>query len=1067
MVDLQFAASTAEVFRMNSKQFNRVSCNSLPVPRPALAIAVAIGLGLSGQVLAQATTGTIFGQAPAVSGETVQIHGGSGFNRTVPVDKTGRYSVELPLGTYVVTLMRDGQTIQSHDGISPPVGSAVTVNFEAAAAATNATAQASAKNMSAVQVTANALPAIDVSSTRESTVITAEQLKHLPLGRSGEAIALLAPGTVAGAAALGTGPTGAPLVSFGGASIAENAYYIDGFNTSDPLTNTGGITLPYGAIAQQQTITSGYGAEYGRSAGGVISQVGQSGTNTFHAGGQVLWQPAFAQGTPGNWYFENPLSQTPGQQKGDIQTYRNGNGGWQTVYDAYVSGPLIKDKLFFFLSVEQDKTRNNVVSAISSNANDSHYQVSDPKVYAKLDWNISANNILALTGIKVSSQSGIAIDNYDYSNHQDGAFSNYGQYTKNSFAIGIAKFTSYITDNLTLDVLYGKMHGSYYTDQPASSGLDPSLPYINNGAQENPAYTGGAAGGITNSNIFDSINSPDHKSSNSNLRLDLTWKLGDHTVQFGIDNQTTMDIDDGSINTGPGYTWSYRLSNNATQPTVGSVPTDNPYVAPTANYPNGAQGYYVSKSISSNQSTVQVSQRAQYVQDNWQVTPNLLLNLGLRNDQFTNYNPDHIAYTRVTSPQWAPRLGFSWDVFGDSKMKIFGNVGRYYLAMPSGVAVRQGGGSLVTAQYYTYGGIDANGVPLDLTPIATNPSGPVSLTNEYGQAIDPKVVSSTNLKAEYQDEAVLGFQQQITPAYVYGVTAMYRKLGRLIDDVGDPTTECAQLLAQNPNVPGVDCANVQSSVLINPGSTNTFRVANDNGGYNTFTVSPAQFGFPKASRNYYSLETYLEHPWDGTWTGKIDYVFSKSYGSDEGPVQSNIGSGGDNYSITTQWDYAQLMQYANGDQANDRKHVLKAYGTYQILPEWTVSGVLTLASGTPESCLGYYGPDQTNPGQGYGSSTHWCGGMPTPSGSTGFTPWLHTLDLSVEYRPDWAQKRLGFQLQVRNVFNEQKLTQIDATYGSTAAVAGQPANSLVNPLYLAPIGMEAPRVVQFGITYDL
>ncbi|WP_426701909.1 TonB-dependent receptor [Rhodanobacter sp. Col0626] len=1028
--------------------------NGLHVRRTALAVAIAMGVGLSGQVLAQATTGTITGQAPVASGESVQITGGSGYDRTVPIDSTGHYSVTLPVGTYNVTLLQNGQAVQTRENITPRVSGSVAVNFTGAAGA------ATAQNLSSVTVTANAIPAIDVSSTNESTIITAEQLKHLPLQRSGAAIALLAPGTVEGAAMIGNGPTGEPLISFGGSSVAENAYYINGFNTSDPLGNAGGITLPYGSIAQQETLTSGYGAQYGRSAGGVISQVGKSGTNDFHFGGQVLWEPDFARGNAANQHYSNPRTTTVGAQKGDLRTYRNGNNSWDTVYDAYVSGPLIKDKLFFFISAEADKSHAATVGSIGA-ANIDYTKESDPKFYGKLDWNINDSNTLSLTGVQTKTQSEGQTYDYDYDTKKAGAFSSTDQSTKNAFKMWSAKYTSYITDNLTFNALYGKMKGTYYTVQPLFTGLDPSLAHIYSASSQNPLYSGGG-GGIQNKNVNGTINNADHKSTQTNLRLDFDWKLGDHDVAFGIDNQKTVDINAGNSMTGPGYGWEYGQGKDGATP----LKSGNPYVGPTGVYPGGEDGYYVDKYVFVVGSTVQVKQHAQYIQDNWQVTPNLLLNLGLRNDQFTNYNPTGQAYLRLTSPQWSPRLGASWDVFGDSSLKVFGNAGRYYLAMPAGVALRSAGAPLFTREYFTYTGIDANGIPQNLTPItsnptgpnagAANPSGPVPENGENGLPLDPKTVASTNLKAEYQDEFVLGMQQQINPSWVYGVTAEVRKLKREIDDVGDTTTIYNALVAQGADPTTI--GTIPGSILINPGSSNTFRVANTAGGYDTAVVSPKDFGFPKATRNYYSLEAYLEHPWDGKWYGKVDYVFSRSYGTTEGPVQSNIGQGGNSVSATEQWDYGQLMSYANGDQANDRKHVLKAYGTYQIAPEWTISGNLTLASGTPQTCLGGYGPEESNPGLGYGiGNYHWCGGVPAPGGSTGFTPWIHTLSLQAEYRPTWANKNLGFSVEVYNVTNEQKATQIYPVYGSTA----NPSSS-----YLLPQGYETPRYVRFGVTYD-
>ncbi|WP_254063332.1 TonB-dependent receptor [Rhodanobacter sp. L36] len=1014
---------------------------------------------------AQSTTGSIFGNAPVASGESVQITGGSGFNRNIPVDSSGHYSTTLPVGTYTVTLLQNGQAVQTRENVTPKVAGATEVSFISTAGATTANS-ANAQTLSGVTVSANALPAIDVTSTNESTVITAEQLKHLPLQRSAEAIALLAPGATQGSSTFmmangkGAGPTGTSLVSFGGSSVAENAYYINGFNTSDPLGNSGGISLPYGSIEQQQTLTSGYGAQYGRSAGGVISQVGKSGTNDWHFGAQVLWQPAFARGNQDNIYYGNPRSTTPDQEKGDLNTYQRGNSQWNTVYDAYVGGPLIKDTLFFFVSAEANKTQNATVQSID--VSKVEYQKSrDPKIYAKLDWNINDSNTLSLTGVKNTDSFDGAFYNYDYNNKKAEDFSSLDLHTKNSFGIWIAKYTGYITDNLTVNAMFGKMEGTYYTVQPPYPGLDTSLAHISGASHQNPAYLAGHPGGITNANVVTAgqVNRPDHKSSVDNLRLDLDWKLGNHDIQFGIDNDLTNDIDAGNTINGPGYAWSYGFS-SPNNPIIGGDPNHQPYVAPTEGYPNGATGYWVNKYIFVTQASVQVKQRAQYIQDNWQVTPNLLLNIGIRNDQFTNYNGEHVPYLRLTSPQWSPRIGFSWDVFGDSSMKIFGNAGRYYLAMPAGVALREASGSLYTNQYYTYSGIDSQGIPIGLTPIASNPSGPVSTNNEYGQPLDPATVASKNLKAEYQDEFVLGMQQQINSSWVYGVTLMHRNLGRIIDDVDDEGALCDKLVAGGFDT--AECPNhtLNGSILVNPGSSNVIRVANAAGGYDSVTMTPQDYGFPKATRKYYSLEAYLEHPWDGTWTGKIDYVFSRSFGTTEGPVMSSIGQGGNSVSATQQWDFGSLMQYANGDQANEQKHVLKAYGTYQVAPEWTVSGIVILASGVPNVCLGFYGPDETDPA-GYATVTpgayHWCGGQPSAPGKSGFTPWTHTLNLSAEYRPAWADKKLGFQIMVNNVFNEQKATALGSIYGTTAA----PSTT-----YKLPIALEMPRYVQMGITYD-
>lgn len=96
--------------------------------------------------------------------------------------------------------------------------------------------------------------------------------------------------------------------------------------------------------------------------------------------------------------------------------------------------------------------------------------------------------------------------------------------------------------------------------------------------------------------------------------------------------------------------------------------------------------------------------------------------------------------------------------FGDSSLKIFANLGRYYLALPNSVAIRGASASTYTDQYFTYTGIDANGEPTGLTPFGP---GPVSANGEFGQAPNPGAFAPSDLKSQYQDELILGFERRL------------------------------------------------------------------------------------------------------------------------------------------------------------------------------------------------------------------------------------------------------------------------------------------------------------------
>ena len=1024
--------------------------------RKALALAIgAATFSLANTVWAQATNGTIYGTVPIAAGESIQITGGAGFNRTVEVDANGKYSVTLPVGTYTVTLLRDGRVVDSRKDISPVAAGAVAVDFAAAGAAS------SAATLNEIKVLGQAAT-IDVSTTNQVTTITAKQLQQLPIARTAEDIATLAPGVNMASAELGSGPLGTPTLVFGGASAAENAYYVDGMNTTELLNNMGGVSLPYGAIEQQQTSISGYDARYGRSIGGVINQIGKSGANEWHFGARALWQPGSLRDDPINYYYANPLITAEGTKPGDIAVFRKNNSHSETIYDAYVSGPIIQDKLFFFLGVEQDNTHYRTTGAFTS-ASSEDVTVHDPKVYAKINWNINDANVFSLTGLQNEHKSWGTIYDFDYDTLQRGGFNSLDQTNKTAFRMWVANYTSYLTDNLTLNATFGKMHGEYYTQQPAYPGFNPSLPHVASASNQDPAFV--PPGGIINSQTNSSIADPNHRETVTNYRVSLDWKRGDHDFQLGIDNINSQDLNDGSVNPGTGYQWIYGTSTPG-QPVFGVDPSVPPYVAPSTQCHPDSTGkvhcYYVQKHVDISAASVRVSQRAAYVMDNWQVTPNLLLNLGLRDDAFVNYDASGEAYIRETKPQWAPRIGFSWDVHGDSSLKVFGNAGRYYLALPANVALSIAAPVTNAGVYGTYTGVNpTTGEPIGFTPLPQNPASGVSIDSEYGQAKDPRISAAQNIKAEFSDNFVFGMQQQfdmLGTNWTFGATGTYQRMNRIIDDVDAIQNECAAGRAQGYAWMTPDTCDqwAQSLVLMNPGVTNNLLMKAPDGSLVPVKFTAADQGFPMGpKRRYYSIDLSLEHAWDSKWFAKIDYVFSRTWGNTEGPVSTYSAQGGSYESLTTAWDFPERMEYSNGVQPNDRKHQLKVFGAYALTPEWTLGGNLYIASGTPRMCRGRYGVDQVAL---HGSNTYyWCGGKPVPPGSLGRLPWNHQLNLSVDYRPDWADHKLDFNLGVFNVFNNQ----VALYYGDSFRSTSNPRVDYGRILDSTP-----PRYVRFSVAYD-
>jgi len=992
----------------------------------------ALLFSIVGSVAAQSTTGTLYGTAAGSEGATVVAQSDSGLKRTAAIDAQGRYSFgALPVGRYSISLQRDGRTIEERNDVQLRVGTGTEVSFAAHGPATT---------LDTVNVSAASMPKIDVTHTVSKSVITSEQLDVLPLGRSAESIALLAPGVVAGSGAFTNGSRS--VLSFGGSSVTENAYYLNGFNVTNPLNYLGGISLPYGSIDQQETFTGGYGAGYGRSTGGVINQLGKRGTNAWRFGAQVTWAPAgLAEspasvnypdvGLPDGYAYEN------GSKPGTLYRYRRGDKETTTTYSGYVSGPLIEDRLFVHLAAESNR-REGVATANEAAAQQArnHYRVDTPKFYGKLDWNINDSNTLEYTRFQDTDRYGGYYTAFDYPTLQEGdRTGTFPNTTKASTDVDIFKYTGYLNDALTFSTVWGRTRTGNLEFNPLESGN----PYINGAGNQDPALNGGTP--IRNDQPDLYTRASDAGSTTHGLRMDLQYRIGNHELTAGIDNMTYRAHNEGQSMTGPGHAWIYSRG----KPDASPSPAFD--IAPP-----GGEGYYVQKYIYSTTTSMSVKQKAYYLEDRWQLTPDWLLTLGLRNDTFTNYNSEGKAYVE-SGDQWAPRLGASWDVFGDASLKVFANVGRYYLALPNSVAIRGASASTYTREYFTYTGIDANGNPTGLTPLGP---GPVSTNGEYGQAPDPRSVAPTDLRSQYQDELIMGFEKTLGTDWNSGAKLSYRRLQSAIDDICDSDRFAERLAGMGLDPGGYE---LPGCVIFNPGRTNTFQVRHrDGSGYTPVSMSSPDWGYDgkKAKRQYVAIDLFIEHPMSDRWYGRVDYTWSRSFGNTEGQVKSDIGQ--DDVSKTQDWDAVSLMEYAGGYLANDRRHQLKAFGAYQVNDAWTASATVRVMSGMPKSCLGFYGADQSDPAGGYGSSYHYCNGQPSRPGDAGRQPWTAQLDIGLMYRPAFADSRLGLGLDVFNVLNQRRQRQSTAKY--------QTGPGTVSNVYGMGSYFTPPRTVRLSASYD-
>jgi hypothetical protein len=996
-------------------------------------------------VMAQSNaTGNIIGKIAPDASASVQIVGvDNGFKRTISPDASGTFRItSLPVGNYKVTLLKGSSVVSTQD-VEVRIGQESEVALQ---------------QVQTVNVTSRRR-AIDVTSSNSGSSFNSRELATLPLAPTVANIVQLAGGTTRADSRYGNN-----AASFGGSSASENAAYINGFPVTNSLYQVGYSSLPFGSIAEAQIITGGYGAEFGRSTGGVVNITTKSGTNNWEFGAGFTYAPDSLRGKAKNIMFPNTGANP--KTDGKIYNYREGDKLTEKVYNAYVSGPLIKDKLFIYLGGEFTKMdRETARLASTSTVNNQTgwlVQKSEvPRYIAKIDWNITDNNRLEYTHISDESNVNDQYYGFNYDTKQRGYVQNGGARFKNYSAgvlflnatgaalaaaqgsnIDILKLTSYVTDDLTVQALIGQAKTQREQNpfgyipglRPVVASPDNQVPGVN--------YQPSQVQGFSSALLRDGA-----QDTNRGYRLDLEYKLAkQHTIRGGLDHNKINALN-GTEAAGGG-TWTYLKTNPNTV-------LSGHNMSPAAGGGYGTQGYYVRENLQRGGSTPTVEQSAQYIEDRYQATENLVVTLGLRNESFKNMNG--IGETFVEQKNMlAPRLNAAWNVYGDGSLKVFGTAGRYFMQLPANMAVRFAGASLNTDRFYTYTGVNpTTGAPLGLNPI----SNVVSANNEFGQEKRANELASTNLKAHFQDEINLGFEKALTPDFNGGIKFTYRKLKNTIDDYSDPRAISAKLTGAEKEYFDDHGWN---GALFNPGKDNTFMIpVGPNGAQRAVTITAADAGFPEqAKRTYTALEFMLEHPMRNGWYGKMNYTWSRSEGNQEGQTKSDNGQA--DVGFSSGWDFPETMINGSGLLPNNRTHQLKTYGYYEFTSQFGVGGNLLVATGRPMSrtCNIPAAMDQQGLGLSqYGSIFFLCPTGPNGRGAYGTLPTEMRLDLNFIYKPEQI-KGIVLKVDVLNATNRQVAQSIDEAYNTSAAgTAVSPTAGMVN-------AYSNPRTVRLSAQYS-
>ena len=626
-----------------------------------------------------------------IGATVVAVHEPSGTRYTAVTNTTGRFSINgmRTGGPYAVTISYIGFQPKTVKGITLQLAETYNLNVFLTEDATE---------LAEVVVSGKASK-FAAEKTGAATNINSTQITNLPtVSRSITDVTRLS-------------PYGGNGMSFAGSDGRNANFTVDGanfnnnFGLSDKLPG-GGNPISIDAIEELQVVISPYDVRQTNFIGGGVNAITKSGTNTFKGSAYV--------------YHKNENMQGDAVNRQQIQGARE--KAQTTTYGFTLGGPIIKNKLFFFVNGEMIKipsivnrwkgsddgkadadnyisrTTNKDLEAVSKYmaskygydtgswtsfpADESNY-----KLMARLDWNITDRHHLALrynyTKNNIwNSPNGTSMDGgtrmASYRMSQTSmSFANSMYSMENLVHSWSLDLNSRLTDNLSNQFLatISKLDDVRGTNSAEFPFIDITRDGDNYMALGYELFT-------WNNAVHNTI---------WNIKDDVTYYLGDHKIMAGITFEHQM-ADNQYMRNGSGY-YRYNITDDMY---VGGVLQPDMLFNSTPEVFCLTYGY---DGEAAPAARVQFNRPGIYAQDEWNVNNKLKLTYGLRvdglffnnSDLMTNaailnldYNGRHIDTGKwpKNSITFSPRLGFTYDVFGDKSLKVRGGTGLFSGRLP-------------------------------------------------------------------------------------------------------------------------------------------------------------------------------------------------------------------------------------------------------------------------------------------------------------------------------------------------------------------------------------------------
>lgn len=961
--------------------------------------------------------------APAANVDVVVSNPVIGYDRTLKTDGQGQIVLDglSTVGSYSVRLADDDATAGSTPlSLRSNFTQAVTLRRGEAAITV---------------IGGRATSGVNTVNAEVSGTLSGKELTDLPIeGRDVVSALIRLPNVVPSTGFYNEAPT----VSINGANGLFTNYLIDGLDNNENFLGGQKFPTPLSAAANVTVLTNNFSAEFGRSANGIVNVTSRGGGNDFTGEGYVLYRP----GRPVDSASAFPRRDLSGNPVGDSFSRIQGGGSF--------GGPITKDRTFFYAALEYTRDINdNVVDSpqlgiIDSVRGQNTFYLGSLRIDHKLtdDWSL---NFRFNYGDVAIERPGGSLGGGNVTFPSAGSI----QERKSTLAALTAVYNG---DRLTYQgsFQYSRFDWNFARDRvggPQVAALGPN--------------------GLTVAVVGDSGFVFDERENTYQTQHKFTLDLGDHRLKIGGEVLHSDFALAGGGNPDGNFTVRLTQAQLAQLQPFGlalsaqDILALNPVVA---NY-----------GVEIRPATFGVGQTQinGYIEDEWQIRPNLTATLGLR------YDYDSLTAQGGAGGDFnniAPRFAVNYQP--DAKSAIRFGVGLYYDKIP--YAIISDGLQRSTTSPAFIGQLNAlvaRGIlpantnigaatfdgnltvnPACTTVAACPPAASVAALRNTTSSDEIRIRNPNGYDSPYSLQLTLGYQREVAPNFTAKIDLIYNRSYNLV--------RLRDLNAAAPFTPNAAALTPANIALLRGAPDNTTRLAlaqslglvrSQAAADATRPIAPVPGGARQITTSetggtseYQALNVQLIKEKGSDWfAGRLSYTLARLR-NDTDDINFRASNGNDFAS-----------EY--GPSVNDRRHVLSATAYLFPFDGFTFTATGLFQSGQPVNLVpdaSLFGTQDLN-GSGFSFGQQYVGNanrFPGETRNSGRLGWSRTVDLGFRYDVPILSRRLTLSADIFNLFNANNLSG----FANAATTSNQVQFGGGVPFVQRNAG--PPRQFQFGMS---